>query len=86
MIEEYDKPQILPFEVNLIITSKNDLPCLEIRRATSNQEVIKQIIHAAFQNQPIVVQPKFTDKFRAINSLMEKGILYKKENDFFFNI
>lgn len=63
-------------EINLISTEKNGLPCIEIRRVTTDEDIIKTLIHCAFHNRPIIVQPTFKDKIRAMNSLLDKGIIY----------
>lgn len=76
----------VPFDVNLIISHRNNKPCLEIRRVTTNLEVIKNIISCAFHDRPIIVYPMFTNRIKAIGMLMEKGILYKEGDEYFFSI
>jgi len=67
------------FKISVIVTSKNNLPCLELRSATNDIETIKKIVSSAWRRQPLIVMPTFTDELRSLNSLIEKGILYKDE-------
>lgn len=78
----------LPFAVHLIVTQKNGMPLLEIRRATSDSETIQRIISCAFHRTPIIVLPTFTNEIKAISSLIDKGIIYKKKEDgqYYFTI
>ncbi len=71
----------IPIRVNVIITQKNSQPCVEIRRATNDQEIIKKIVSAAWKEQPIVVVPTFTNKLKSINTLIDKGIVYIEKDD-----
>lgn len=75
----------IAYPVSLVISHKQDKPTLELRKSTANIDIIKIILTCAFQNTPLIVQPTFSDKFKAINSLLEKGIIYKddKENLYF---
>lgn len=69
------------FTVQLNITSKHARQALEIRRMTQQPEDIKAILDAAFTEQPVIVYPRFTNKLRAINRLMNSGIIdYDFEN------
>lgn len=76
----------LPLSMSVIISQKNNNLCLELRKTITNTEAIKSIISCAFHEKPIIIQPKFTDKLRGLNSLIEKGIIYQQENEFYFNI
>lgn len=73
-------------DVCIIVTCKNNLPALELRRCTTNSEVIKQIVSCALHNQPITLMPKFTDTVGSLNSLVEKGILVYNNfnNEYYF--
>ena len=68
------------------VKEKNSLPCIELRKAITDSELIKQIISCAFHERPIIILPVFTDKIRGIVSLIDKGILYRKDNEFYFTI
>lgn len=72
---------IIPFEVSLIVTHKNGLPAVELRRITTEPEIVKQIISAAFHGQTIILKPVFKDTLRSVSALAEKGIIYKDLND-----
>lgn len=69
----------IPFTVSIIATQKNNKPCLELRRVTTDQEIIKNILMCAFDSTPIIIMPTFNNRIRAIASLIEKGILYQKK-------
>jgi len=74
------------FNVNLQISEKNQLPCLEIRKVTTDPEIIKTILKCAYHGVPITVMPVFTNNMRSITTLLEKGIIYKEGNRLLFNI
>lgn len=66
----------IAYPVSLVISHKQDKPILEIRKSTSDTEVIKAILSCAFNNTPLIVQPTFSDRFKAISSLLDKGVIY----------
>lgn len=81
------KPNNL-FSVSVVVTEKNNLPCIELRKVTTETELIKKIISCAFHGQPVVVLPQFTDKLKSIRSLSDKGIIYydKKSGEYKYTI
>lgn len=83
-----DSTNRIPLEINLRITKKNGKPCLEIRKVICDTEIIKQILLSAFNNYSIVVSPIFTSKVNAINSLIQKDIIYRDSGDmkYYFKI
>lgn len=74
----------IPIEVRVIVTAKNDKPAIELRRATQDADLIKFIIGAALKEQPIVILPRFYNKMQSLNSLVEKGIIYRENDAFYF--
>lgn len=76
--------RILP--VKVIVTVKNGLPAVELRTLTTNQYLIKNIVSAAWHDTPLIIAPFFPDKFKGLNSCIEKGILYldPKDNKYYF--
>lgn len=82
MIEEQD--QIIPFELNLIVTDKNNKPCIELRKVTTNPDIIKLLVSCAYHGQPVTVLPVFKDSMKSLSSLMEKGIIHKAEDGQFY--
>lgn len=78
----------LPFEISVIITHHKGLPCIELRRSTTDIEAIKSLISCAFHSRPIIVLPIFQNRIRAISSLMDKGLIYLNKDDgkYYFNI
>ena len=64
------------------------MPIVELRKKTSNPELMKKLITCAFHQTPLVILPKFTDKLNSINNLIEKGIIYynPEQEQYFFNI
>lgn len=71
----------------IIITEKQCMPCVELRKTTTDSELIKMIITAAFHERPLVIQPKFTDKLKSIRSMQSKGMIYfnREENRYYWN-
>lgn len=63
------------YAVYLNINTKNGKPALEIRRLTTDPDIIKIIIDAAFFEKPIIVFPVFRERLRAIATLSKRGII-----------
>lgn len=79
--EEQEKPKTyIPFEVSVIVSTKNGLPAIELRKVTTDHDIMKQIISATFHKTPIILQPRFYSELQSINSLVDKGIIYKAED------
>jgi len=78
--------QIIPIEISCIVTQRNDLPCIELRKVTTNIDLIKLLISCAFHGKPIMIIPKFQDKMRSLGSLCEKGLIYREQNQYYFTI
>lgn len=76
------------FDISVIVTKKDSLPQLELRRRTSDSEAIKFIIECALKNQPIVVLPTFKNRLMSINSMVKTGLLYYDPDDgaYYFNV
>ncbi len=72
--------------IPICVTEKNNLPCIVLRKEITDSEMIKKIINCSFYERPIILLPKFNDKIKSIGSLIDKGILYRKGNDFYFTI
>lgn len=64
------------FDIPIHIITKNDLPGIELRRSTNDVDFMKKIISAAFNEVPIIILPRFTNRIQAVNSLIEKGLIY----------
>lgn len=73
-------------QIPIIVTHKNNKPAIELRRLTSDDELIKLIVSAAYYKKPITIQPCFIDTFKGVTSLVDKGILYynKDEDRYYF--
>lgn len=71
-------------EVYLIISQKNNKPCIELRRSTTDYSLIKTILSCAFHEIPLIIMPTFSNKLKAVSNLVDKGILYKKNNNYYF--
>lgn len=78
--------KIVPLGVSMIITDKAGKPCLELRKSIYDLEVIKNLISCAFHEKPIVIQPVFNDKLRAISSLINKGLIVYENEEFYFTL
>lgn len=80
--------EVLPtFEISVIVSNKDDGICIELRRTIKEVNTIKKVLSCAAHGQPIICTPVFKDKVKSLNSLVEKGILYKdKDNSYYFNI
>lgn len=78
-----------PLKIAIIITSFYGKPCIELRKqGITNTDIIKTILTAAMNGQPIELYPTFSDLFRSINTLIEKGIIYynKDTKEYYFTL
>jgi len=75
-----------PLPIFIVVSHNNGLPQIGLRKRTTDVNLIKTIISCAFYGQPIILQPTFSDKVRALATLTEKGIIYREEDKYFFNI
>lgn len=82
--------KILPLEIKVIVTEKDVMmannqkvrrPALELRRVICDQDTLKAIVECAWKQQPMIVLPTFTNKIRALNSLIEKNIIRVEYDD-----
>lgn len=74
------------WEVSVIITEKNSKPAVELRSMTTDLNLIKTLVSAAYYGRPVIIMPKFTSTMQSLSTCLEKGILYKEGNDYFFTI
>lgn len=74
------------FEVSIVVTEKHGRPAVEMRSLTTNLELIKLIISAAYHSRPLIIMPKFTNTIQSLNTCIQKGILYREGNNYFFTI
>lgn len=78
---------VVPLTINLHITVRGNQPVLEMRRHILESDAIKTIISCAYYERPIIIQPIFQNKFRALASLIDKGILHRDEKgEYQYNI
>lgn len=54
-------------------------PTILLRKEISDIEMIKSLISAAYNDQPIIIYPTFSNKFRALAGLIEKGLVHVDE-------
>lgn len=87
-IENSLKISPIPLSLPMTVTQKNGYPCVMLRRTITETELLKIIVACALFEVPIQVIPTFQDRARSVASMVEKGILYYKneEKEFFFNI
>jgi len=63
--------------IPVIISKKNGMPLIELRKSITNMDIIRTLVSCAFHEIPIIILPQFTNKIDSLNSLQEKGIIYK---------
>lgn len=78
------KEYTIPIDLSIIVTQKNGYPAIELRRVTIEPEIIKAIVSAAYHNRPMIMVPKFTNSLQSLRSLIDKGILYQEDGQYFF--
>lgn len=74
--EETQGLNVAAHSIHMVITEKNNLPALELRKVSCDVDFIKAVILAAFHNKPIILQPVFTDRIKALGALHSKGIIF----------
>lgn len=70
--------------INLSIWEKNSQPAVEIRKIITDPKLLRYVVLSALEETPIVIQPKFTDKLRSINTMIDKGIMFYEKGQYFF--
>ena len=75
----------LPLNLNVwvCLNSKKD-SCIILKKETNKQEIIKTVVYCALNNVPLVIQPIFNNRLNALNSLIEKGIIYREKDNLYF--
>ena len=77
----------IPIPIYLRVSINNSCPCIDARLVTTNSDLIKALVSAAFHEKSILFQPVFKkNKFMAISSLVDRGILYRDGAEFKFLI
>lgn len=71
----------MALDVPVIITEKQNLPSVLLRRQATDVNIIKLVVSAAFHSKPIIIMPFFTNKLKSISTMIEKGIIYY-DNDY----
>lgn len=78
----------LPLQCSVVVSKIGEVPCIELRRRVTDVEVLKKVVWCALHDQPIIILPRFGDRFRSISSLINAGVVtYDKESgQYFFTI
>jgi ribosomal protein L31E len=63
-------------EVPVTITVNDKHPYIELRKAIRNLDLVKLIIYKAMRQEPVIIQPSFTNKTKSLCSLVERGLIY----------
>lgn len=72
--------------IPIIVKNRNSTPCILLRTHITDIDIIKKVISCAFHGRPIILMPIFTNKLRSLASLIEKGIIYRKGEEWYFLI
>ena len=83
-LPQASKDKIPLVQVYLVTTQRNNKPCLELRKVTTDYNLMKTILSCAFNEIPLIIMPTFSNKMKAVTNLVDKGILYRKENNYYF--
>lgn len=80
-----------PLTFSVVVSHNDNVPCLylkpkKILMNSNNINMIKAVVTAAFREIPLIAYPTFKNKFQSLSSLCDKGIIYRKEDQYFFNI
>lgn len=70
--------------VNVLVHNKNGVPAVELRSMTQNENLIKLILSAAYHGIPIIIMPNFRNSLQSLTSCIEKGILIREGNEYYF--
>lgn len=86
--QKKDIPILDMVEVYVNVLEKNHNPAVELRKLTSDMDLIKKIVSAAYWERPIILLPRFSNKLQSLNSLQQKGIIFYNFEDktFYFTM
>lgn len=76
--------QTLPIPIYITVTSENNKPMLILKKKLFEPDLFKVVISCAHHHQPVSLLPMFKNPIRSLSSLLDKGILYKKGNNYYF--
>jgi hypothetical protein len=71
-------------KISVIVSVKDNAPCIELRRTITDPEILKMVVQHAWRGDAIAILPSFSDKVKSINSLIDKGILYREGDKLYF--
>lgn len=79
-------PHTDPIEATVIISLKQNKPCIELRKSTTDSNTIKLLVSSAIHKQPLIIIPKFSNEIKSLSQLVHRGIIYQKGEQYYFNI
>jgi archaellin len=71
--------------INIALTTHRGKPAIELRKVITDLTAIKEIISSAYKDTQIIIQPNFTNKALSINKLIDIGLIYKENGEYFYN-
>jgi len=69
--------QDLPIEMPVVVTKRRGKPQIELRRRTTDEEIIRLLVEKAINREALVIVPRFTSMIESVSSLIQKDILYR---------
>ena len=76
--------QLTPFALPVRITEKDNKPCVDLRRVTNDEEIMRFILRATFNNQPVIFLPVFNNPLQTINTAINKGLIVKEPDGSYY--
>jgi hypothetical protein len=64
--------------IRVIITIRNNKPCIELRKVITDLELIKDVTTSILEQKPIILQPTVLNRVKYIGRLKELGIIYEE--------
>ena len=71
----------LPITLSIVVSQRNGKPVIELRKTITDFITIKKILSCAYHEVPINSMPMFSNKIKSISSMIDKGIVYRNEDD-----
>lgn len=71
--------------IPLRVTTERGAPVLILYKKIREPEMIKNVVYAFLHDLPIVTNPICTNgKIAGTGTLIEKGVLYEEDNEYYF--
>jgi hypothetical protein len=78
MIKSQKQTKLLTVPITVTHSPQNK-PVLQLRKEIGDFDIIKTLISCAYNDEPVIIYPIFTNKIKSLGTLLDKGLIYMDE-------